>query len=75
MTDLEKEAATQLGLCRLPPATSTKRLARSMAMQAEMNEPKITDRQAEYLWQFCWKFRRQIASEAVVREAKRRNKP
>lgn len=72
MTDLEIEAATQLGRCRLPPATSTKRLCRHMAAQAQADEPKITDKQAEYLWKFCWTYRRQIASAAVVKEAKQR---
>ena len=75
MTDLEIEAAKALGRCRLPPATSTKRLALHMAAQAAKDEPQITDRQAEYLWRFCWTYRRQIASAAVVREAKRRSKP
>jgi hypothetical protein len=75
MTDLEIEAAKALGCCRLPPRTSTKRLSGHMVEQALRDEPQITDRQAEYLWRFCWTYRRQIASAAVVREAKRRSKP
>ena len=71
MTDLEIEAATQLWRCSLPPATSTKRLARHMAAQAEADDPKITDKQAVFLWRFCWRFRRQIASAAVHAEAKK----
>ena len=74
MTDLEVEAATQLGRCTLPPATGTKRLARHMAAQAAADDPQITDKQAEYLWKFCWTYRRQIASTAVLKEATRRNK-
>jgi len=74
MTDLEIEAATQLGQCRMPPATGAKRLARHMAAQAKANDPKITDKQAEYLWKFCWRYRRQISSATVAREAKRQRK-
>lgn len=74
MTALEKLAAEQLGGCRLPPGTATKRLARSLAAQAAAEEPKITDKQAVYLWKFCWTFRRQISSPAVRREAKQQRK-
>ncbi len=74
MTDLEIEAAKELGRCRLPPATSIKRLAGHLAVQAQQQDPKITDKQAVYLWKFCWTYRRQIASAAVAKEAKRRRK-
>lgn len=73
MTGLELRAALELGHCRLPVASSTKRIARNLAAQAEASEPRITDKQAPLLWKFCWKFRRQIRDQAVVREATRRH--
>lgn len=69
MTDLEKRAAKALVTCRLPPATSTKRIAGHLYGQACLSEPRITDKQARYLWQFCWTFRRQIADRGVKQKA------
>jgi hypothetical protein len=71
MTALEQRAAAGLGHCRLPPGTSTKRLARHLAEQAQRPEPVITDKQSVFLWQFCYTFRRQIYDRAVTREAHR----
>ena len=67
MTAIERRAAIALGKCRLPPASSTKRMCYQMADQARLSEPRITDKQAAFLWQFAWTFRRQI-DDADVRE-------
>lgn len=72
MTAMEQWAAIALGQCRLPPASSTKRLAYGMYDQARLEEPRITDKQAVFLWQFCWTFRRQISDADVKEIAKQR---
>ena len=43
-----------------------------MADQARLPEPRITDKQAVFLWQFAWTFRRQIDDPDVKEIAKQR---
>lgn len=72
MTELERRACRALGRCSLPPRTATKRLCLSMANQAELEEPKITDKQAVYLWSFVWTYRRQIKDPDLLNIAKQK---
>lgn len=72
MTPLELLAARALGFCYLPPASSTKRMVRHLVSQANESEPRITDKQAVYLWKFAWTYRRQIRDGVVLLEAAKR---
>lgn len=60
MTPIEKVLAEALGKCTFPPATAQKRFARNISAQAASDEPKITDRQREYLHLMVHRYRRQI---------------
>lgn len=68
MTPLEKARALALGWCSFPPATFSKRFARTMAAQAR-GEALITEAQAVRLEVQCYIYRRQVpamARELVV---------
>lgn len=59
-TDKERELALALGRCSLPLATAAKRFCLDIAAQAAKPGAGITDKQAEYMTQMAWKFRRQL---------------
>lgn len=66
MTDAERRLAKALADCTFPPATSQKRFARSIAAQAEMAEPQITDKQRAYLHMMVHRYRRQIPTNILL---------
>lgn len=66
MTDAERRLAKALADCSFPPATAQKRFARSIAAQADADEPKITDKQRAYLHQMVHRYRRQIPTEVLL---------
>ena len=72
MRDLERRAALELGRCRLPPRSCTKRMVGNLVSQSHLDEPRITDKQAVYLWRFAWTYRRQIRDADVKEVAKQR---
>lgn len=65
MTEPERAMARALGRCSYQPASMAKRFARDLAGQAEMAEPKITDKQLVLLRSFITKYRRQIRHEQL----------
>ena len=73
MTESERRMAKSLAVCRFIPGIPTKRFARDMAERARLEEngaePKaLTEKQAKYLREAVWKFRRQIPG-FIVSEA------
>ena len=63
-TPLEQERAETLVGCRLPPASFTKRFARTIAEVAG-GDLGITEPQAIRLEALCWTFRRQLPTRLV----------
>lgn len=66
MTPDEQRACRALGKVRYPVASPPKRLARSLAGQAESDPAQITDAQASVLWMMVVRFRRQIADRSLI---------
>lgn len=60
MTEIEKLAAILLSECSFPPATRQKRFALNIGGLAKMENPEITEKQANYLWLMLHRYRRQL---------------
>lgn len=71
MTEDERRAIQALRGVTFPVASPPKRLARHLLGQAAADEPKITDKQAAYLWRVVHTFRRQIHRDVVALAPKR----
>jgi hypothetical protein len=69
-TLLEHSAAHYLASVTYPVGTGAKRLARSLAHRSINGQP-ISEKQALAMWALVWRFRRQIASQALVEHARR----
>lgn len=65
-TERELRICKALEHVSMPPATSQKRFARQIAFVAA-NNPQIgiTEKQAGYLRQLAWRFRRQMPADLV----------
>jgi hypothetical protein len=59
-TDKERDLALALGRCRFLPASSEKRFCLDMAAKAGTGSPVITEKQAAYLVQMAWRYRKQL---------------
>lgn len=59
-----RELAAALGRCSMLPGTAAKRAARHFAIMAKRGDT-FTDRQAAYVCELGWRFRRQIAERLV----------
>ena len=60
MTDTERARALALGCCSFPPASFSKRFARTIAAQAAAESATITEKQARRLDVQCYIYRRQL---------------
>lgn len=67
MTDLEHRAALALQGVTYPVASPPKRFARHLGSQCSTKT--ITDKQANLMWYYCHRFRRQIVDKDVLAEA------
>lgn len=68
MTEAERAVCRALDPSRVryPVASPPKRLGRSLALQAALSAPVITDRQAEVMWLQAWRFRRQLPRDVFA---------
>lgn len=67
MTALERQAAIELSHVTYPVGSPPKRLARSLAAQANQVHGLITDAQAKAMWRQAYRFRRQLTRGGRVR--------
>ena len=66
MTDAEQTLAKALDNCTFVPGSNHKRFARNLAGQASAVDPKITDKQREYLHVLVHRYRRQIPTYVLM---------
>jgi len=69
VTEHQSLVAQALERCSMLPCTAEKRFARDMAFRSRHPAPSpLTARQAKYLEQLAWKFRRQMPPSLVPAE-------
>lgn len=67
MTENQRRMAIALGACTFVPGIGTKRFALNMAEAAQREDsPELTEKQAAYLCQAVFRFRRQIEKDVVL---------
>ena len=73
MTEIEQKACERIDpwLVRYPFGTIDYRRAKELGNAANRPAPRITDLQAEQLWDLVRRYRRQVVSPAVIAEADR----
>lgn len=63
LTEKERAIALALGRCRFLPASTDKRFALDMAERAAHATSEITEKQAAFLADMAWRYRRQLPPE------------
>jgi hypothetical protein len=74
LTPMDVEAIRALRACRFLPGSFAKGLARSLYALVDAGAACISVRQKYWLWELCYRYRRQIAGD-VRNEAQRRHEP
>ena len=75
LSPLDIAAIEQLHRCRFFPGSFPKRFARSLFAQADAGNLLVSRKQLYWLWELCFRFRRQIGGEVKEEVIRRRTKP